>query len=146
MPSAKQIIVGDARISIERELSSGAPPQFDVLAVDAFSGDAPPVHLLTLEAFRVYMRSLVPSGILAVHITNTYVDLRPVVLAAAAELRLSSAFVHDEGDGQTTLYSDWILLSRRDILPVADLSHRTTSGTHAVLWTDDYSNLLHVLR
>jgi len=142
----KEIIVGDARLSMEREIASGKPQQFDILALDAFSGDAPPVHLLTIEAFRLYVQELAPNGILAVNITNTYVDLRPVVLAAAARLKLNTVFVHDEGDGRTTLFNDWILLSRRDFPPDISSFAASTGSERPELWTDDYSNLLRVLR
>ena len=136
-PAKKEIVAGDARLAIEREISSGNLSHFDLLALDAFSGDAPPVHLLTTEAFRLYTRELAPNGILAVNITNTYVDLRPVVLAAAAQLSLNAAFVHDEGDGKATLYSDWMLLSRRDIPQIINSSPPTKNDIPRVLWTDD---------
>jgi len=141
-----EIIVGDARLSMEREVSSGNSQQFNVLALDAFSGDAPPVHLLTIEAFRLYMDELAPDGILAVNITNTYVDLRPVVLAAAAKLSVNAVFVHDDGDGRTTLYNDWMLLSRRDVPPKIGPSSSMKGSLPRDLWTDNYSNLLRVLR
>ena len=73
--------MGDARLSLERE----AAQNFDVLAVDAFSSDAIPVHLLTLEAFQLYYRHLKPNGIVAVHVTNRYIDLAPIVALAAAQ-------------------------------------------------------------
>ena len=66
-PAKVDVVLGDARLSLEREPSQ----QFDVLAVDAFSGDAIPVHLLTLETFRLYFRHLRPDGILAVHVSNS---------------------------------------------------------------------------
>jgi hypothetical protein len=145
-PAKKEIVAGDARLAIEREISSGKPSHFDLLVLDAFSGDAPPVHLLTIEAFRLYTRELARNGILAVNITNTYVDLRPVVLAAAAEIKLNATFVHNDGDGGITLYSDWMLLSRRELPSVISTYPQTSSGSLPVLWTDDYSNLLRVLR
>ena len=67
--------MGDARLSLERE----SPENFDVLAVDAFSSDSIPVHLLTLEAMELYFRHLRPDGVLAVHISNRYLDLAPVL-------------------------------------------------------------------
>jgi len=143
-PAQKAMILGDARLSMERELLSGHPPRFDLLAVDAFSGDAPPLHLLTVETFRVYLKDLETNGILAVNVTNTYVDLRPVVLSAAHELGVNAAFVHDDGDGRITLHSDWILLSRRE-LPFRNDSP-PIRYSHALLWTDAYSNLIRVLR
>ena len=74
------VVLGDARLSVGKE----PPGVFDVLAVDAFSGDSIPVHLLTREAFELYFRKLKPSGVLAVHVSNKYLNLQPVVRAAAA--------------------------------------------------------------
>ena len=79
-----EIVVGDARLALEAELARGPPQRFDVLAIDAFSSDAIPAHLLTREAVAVYLAHLDPGGILAVHITNRYVDLAPVVRGIAA--------------------------------------------------------------
>ena len=141
----KAIVLGDARLSIERELASGGSQNFDLLALDAFSGDAPPVHLLTIEAFRTYMKAMARGGILAVNITNTYVDLRPVVVAAATELESTATLVHDDGDGKATLYSDWMLVTKHQS-PISSDSKWVTGGRRVNLWTDDYSNLLRVLR
>ena len=80
--AATEVVAGDGRLALERE-----PPQnFDVLILDAFSGDSIPVHLLTRQAFEVYFRHLRPGGIVAVHVTNRYLDLAPVVDALAAAL------------------------------------------------------------
>ncbi len=80
-PAHVDIVLGDARLSLAREPSQ----QFDILVIDAFSGDAIPVHLLTREAFRIYWRHLKPDGVLAVHISNRYLNLAPVVMLAAKE-------------------------------------------------------------
>src|SRR5690606_33296318 len=69
------VILGDARISMERELSEGTSQDFDTLFVDAFSGDSIPIHLLTREAFALYFEHLKPDGVLAIHITNIHLDL-----------------------------------------------------------------------
>src|SRR5262249_16337967 len=91
-PAHIQIVTGDSRLSLEREGDRDDFQDFDVLVLDAFSGDSVPVHLLTREAFAVYLRHLQkPAGILALHITNTYLDLRPVVIAAAEHYGLHSA-------------------------------------------------------
>ncbi|MBW1861183.1 MAG: fused MFS/spermidine synthase [Deltaproteobacteria bacterium] len=76
------VVIGDARISMEREESQ----QFDILALDAFSGDASPVHLLTKEAFSIYMRHMREGGIIAVHITNRYIDFKPLIWKLADPL------------------------------------------------------------
>ena len=80
-----EIILGDARLSLENELKQGINRRFDLLSVDAFSGDAIPVHLLTREAYKIYWQHLLPNGVLAVHVSNRYLSLAPGVALAAAE-------------------------------------------------------------
>lgn len=137
-----RIVPGDARVSLEREAAQGGQQDFDLLVLDAFSGDSVPVHLLTREAFAVYLRRLSrPAGILAIHITNTYLDLRPVVLAAARHYGLNAVWIHAAGDRRVSADSDWMLLSYGKLPPSGDLS-----SVRAVnLWTDEYSNLLQIL-
>ena len=102
------VVMGDARLSLERE----EPQQFDVLAVDAFSGDSIPVHLLTVEAFREYFRHVKPDGIVAVHISNKYLELGPVVTRAAEELKKTAVAITNPEDNASGVYaSDWIMLS-----------------------------------
>jgi len=143
-PSRIQIVPGDARLSLEREADRDDLQDFDVLVLDAFSGDAVPVHLLTREAFAVYVRHLhKATGILAIHITNTYLDLRPVAIAAAEHYGLHSVWIRASGDGRISSDSDWMLLSY-GALPK---SSGDISAIRSVrLWTDDYSNLLQILR
>ena len=143
------IVIGDARLSLEKEQSQGGPEKLDLLAIDAFSGDAPPVHVFTEEAFRIYMNRIKPDGIIAAHITNTYLDLRPVVQGIAERLRVNYAFVHSDGDGKITSYSDWVLLSKRPVLSGNFTSENQSQQQRAratTSWTDDYSNLFQVLR
>jgi len=143
-----EVIPGDARLSMERELDRGEPQKFDVLAIDAFSGDAIPVHLLTEEAFQVYLKHLSgPQAIIAIHITNTYLDLRPVVLKLANRFGLRSAWINSNGNGETVSTSSWMLLSQSNAL-VAGMAG-TLDGIRlpeSRLWTDDYSNLFQALR
>src|SRR4029077_13054502 len=82
-PARLDVIPGDARLSMESELNGGQPQDFNLLAIDAFSGDAIPVHLLTEEAFQIYLKEMYSDGIIAVHITNTYFDLQPVLKRVA---------------------------------------------------------------
>jgi hypothetical protein len=150
-PARIEVIPGDGRLSLERELEQHEQNDLDVLIIDAFSGDAVPVHLLTLEAFEIYFKRLKkPSGILCVHITNTYLDLKPVVFSAARSLGLRAAYVHSDGDGRITLGSDWILLSAEDNFPEVDPTAARTDrdGTHVRTirpWTDDFSNLIQIV-
>ena len=103
--------VGDGRLLLQQ----GVAPPLDVLAVDAFSGDSIPVHLLTREAVELYLQRIKPGGVIALHVSNRYLDLRPVVARIAADLALEVAYVDDEigaHDGPEKSSSDWILLAR----------------------------------
>jgi hypothetical protein len=139
-----QVVVGDARLSLEREARQGMLQRFDVLAVDAFSGDAIPVHLLTREAMEVYLRHLRgPDSVVAFHISNRYLDLAPVVVGLAEFYQLHSTLLWDGT-------SRWILLARNPaILQLPNLAEKSRPvrlAKHPLLWTDDYSNLFQVLR
>jgi hypothetical protein len=148
-----QVVLGDARLSLERE-----PPQhFDLIALDAFSSDSIPVHLLTRESFQVYGRHLNTNGIIAVHISNHYLDLEPVVRNLARHFNYSVAVVdYDETDSEWWLYgSTWMLLSQNaSVLQApaildANEVHATTAGatlTHVPLWTDDFTSLFQILK
>lgn len=143
-----EVMPGDARLSMERELDRGEPQKFDVLAIDAFSGDAIPVHLLTEEAFQVYLKHLSgPQAIIAIHITNTYLDLRPVVLRLADRFGLRSAWISSGSEGDGVSASSWMLLSQSN--PLVARAAGTLNGVRppeSWLWTDDYSNLFQVLK
>jgi SAM-dependent methyltransferase len=143
-PGKVEVVLGDARLSLERE-----PPQrFDVLAIDAFTGDAIPVHLLTVEAVGEYLRHMRPGGVIAFHVSNRFLDLKPVLLAIAEHHHLEYAYIHEKAEDRTT--SDWVLLTRdRTFL----LQPRIVEATEPVapepgwrLWTDDFNNLLQVFR
>ncbi len=140
------IVLGDARLSLEREPSQ----QFDVLAVDAFSSDSIPVHLLTLEAFRLYFRHLRPGGILAVHVSNSHLQLEPVVERLATTLKKHALFVDTE-DGPYEVYgASWVLLTDSPTLFAQPAFQRAGIPLMAKkglrTWTDDYSNLFQILR
>lgn len=141
-----EIIPGDARLSMERE----APRGFDVLLVDAFSGDAIPVHLLTREAFALYFRHLQPQGVLAVHVSNRYLDLPPVVEAAARDLGARAAKVTSSDDPANAIsQATWMLVDRPNAADgAAGTTETATSEEERVVrtWTDDYSNLIEILK
>jgi hypothetical protein len=143
-PAKTDIVAGDGRLSVERELQEGSSEHFDLLALDAFSGDAIPVHLLTKEAFQLYLDQVEPDGIIAAHVTNTYLDLRPVLLGVAQELHLNYVFIHSNGDGRVTMYNDWVLLSKGSVL--RPLGGEATGHATGRLWTDEHSNLFQALR
>jgi hypothetical protein len=140
------VVDGDARLALERE----APQEFDVLALDAFSGDSIPMHLLTLEAFELYLRHLRdPGGALAVHISNRHLDLAPVVQAAADRYDLETTVVASGTDAaHGTHDARWLLLRRRGAggspLPGKPLALAPPSTP--IVWTDDHSSLWSVLK
>lgn len=139
-------VPGDARLALERE-----PPQrFDVLAVDAFSGDAVPIHLLTREAMAVYWRHLQPGGIVAFHVTNRFLSLAPVVERVAGAAGLHAVLIHDEAEHSLLRRTDWVLVARdRSVLDVPAIREATSPiapmpGLRP--WTDDFNNLFGVLK
>ena len=150
-PAQTQIVLGDARISLEQELAAGQPQHFDLLVLDTFNSDSIPVHLVTHEAFAVYLQHLNPDGVIALHISNNYLDLRPVIWKLADEFDLGSAVIEDPGDGVRASLSIWMLVTRnRAFLNQPIIANRTAPRPMNIanfrLWTDDYSNLLQILR
>jgi SAM-dependent methyltransferase len=107
-----QVVAGDARLSLENELSTPGPQDFDVLVLDAFSGDAVPLHLLTREAFEVYLQHLAPDGVLAVNVSNRYFDLSLQVYRLAEAFGLQAMKIEDRGDALQSYDSIWMLLAR----------------------------------
>ena len=145
------IVVGDARLMLGREPANSA----DVLVVDAFSSDSVPMHLLTLEAFALYRRHLAANGLLLVHISNRYLDLRPVVAAAAAHGWTARARVYRPEEAERTQHatgSEWVMLSPApstiaavEAKSGADRWEALAAPTRAA-WTDDYASILPLIR
>lgn len=142
------IIMGDARLSMERE----QPQKFDVLALDAFSSDAIPVHLLTKEAVQIYQKHLAPDGVLAVHISNRYLNLEPVVANLAKEFGYATVTVEDSNTAEEWwIYtSTWVLLSKNKpvieaIASVSTPEAKEQSHKPVPLWTDDYASLIPIM-
>jgi len=147
------IVMGDARLSMERELERGDPQRFDLLALDAFNSDAIPVHLLTREAFATYLKHMKPDGIIAVHISNRYFDLQPVVESLAKNFDLQSIVISDDNEESWWIYdTTWVLVARKgrfqqtpSLLEAANSADKR-SNTPPPLWTDDYTSLFRILR
>lgn len=150
-PAAVEIVLGDGRISMERELEQSGSREYDVLVIDAFSSDAIPVHLLTREALELYWLHLKPAGVLALHLTNNYVDLMPVAATLGAALRKEVLYMATpRGDGVTST-SDWVLIAGdsgrfADRLAQGSEASDLTLTPPGRIWTDDYSDLLGTLR
>ena len=146
-PATINIVMGDARLSLERQ----EPQHYDIIAVDAFSGDSIPTHLLTTEAFQLYFRHINPGGILAVHISNRYLDLEPVVQGAAAAVGKACMTIENDDDEQTGQFSaTWVLVS--DLPTLLQNNDIKTAGKILVNaanerpWTDNYSSIFPLLK
>ena len=149
-PCQHEVTMGDARLSLERQLADGQPQNFDVLAVDAFSSDSIPVHLLTEQAMELYFQHLRPDGILAVHISNRYLDLQPVVAGETAATGHVARLVDTEDDDDAGVFgATWILVAapQPGFDPeILNQSAEIASRKKVRLWTDDYSNLFQILK
>jgi hypothetical protein len=147
-----EIVVGDARLSMEDEVRRKVAQPFDLLVLDAFSSDAIPVHLLTREAMAIYLQHLRPGGVIAVHISNRYLRLRPVVEGLAAHYGLASVAVTDEPpDSDWWSYAtNWVLLSKDPAALAAagvrDVTEAMDESEKHVDWTDDHASLFGILK
>jgi hypothetical protein len=146
-PARVEVVAGDARLALDAELLRDGPQGFDVLAVDAFSSDSIPIHLLTREAVALYLAHLAPNGVLAIHVSNRYLDLVPIVWRIAQHFELTAAVIDADGD-RDSWHSTWVLLAR----DAATLQAPEIAGAAvteiprpAALWRDDYSNLFQAL-
>jgi hypothetical protein len=164
------VVLGDARLSLERDAEEGSQ-RFDVLVLDAFSGDAIPTHLLTREAFEIYRKHVdINEGIIAVHISNRYIDLVPVVRGLTEYFKLGSVRIHVDGEGRGAYSSEWICVTNNRVFletyaeddeydgkrmpdfmfftdePNARAAFKTLRGwPRSILWTDAYSNLFDIV-
>ncbi len=145
----QEVVLGDARLSLEAE----SPQHYQLLVLDAFSGDAIPTHLLTREAFEVYRRHLAPGGVIAVHVSNYYLRLAPVVYRLAKECGMKTSRICQrpsaEDEKQRLVHtSEWILVTDDEQLLRAHPSvpeKQPYDDWRVRLWTDDYSNLFQIL-
>lgn len=144
-------VLGDARIELERELEQRRPGRFDVLTVDAFSGDAIPMHLLTREAAEIYWQHLAPGGVLAIHVSSLHLELDPVVRALVEQADASAIRISNRADESFgRLAARWWLLSK-DPASLSSARLRAAADPDVLdgpvlPWTDDFSSLLGVLR
>ena len=152
-----EIVLGDGRLMMERQVLEGSAHQFDVLVLDAFTGDAVPVHTLTCEAFEIYLRLLKPQGVIAVNITNRHLDLRPVIQGVAKHFNLKTLTIVSKGtfgiltapEERITAPAQWVLVSADEqFLSQEALQQAAAKGeeTRSFTWTDDFSNLFRVIK
>ncbi len=140
-----EIILGDARLSLEQEKDQ----QYDLLVVDAFSGDSIPAHLLTTQALELYFRHLKPNGILALHISNAHLDLEPVVEKLGTTLGKYAALISSAEDEAEEIYSaDWVLMTSQPLTSpeITRAAGKLRSNPRMRVWTDDYNNLFQILK
>ena len=144
--SKPEVIIGDARLSLEREAGN----QFNVLAVDAFSGDSIPMHLITQEAVRGFMGHVASNGVLAYHVSNRFLNLPPVLAEIADRERLVGVVVEDPAQKDNVLHSSstWVLLARNSdaLKNVGEAGTKLQCTDGAPLWTDDFNNLMSVVK
>lgn len=144
-PARVDVVLGDARLNLEREVSN----QFDALVVDAFSGDAIPVHLITREALRVYRRHLKPDGVIAFHVSNRYLALAPVVQKLAEDQGMHAVLISDAPKAPL-LKTDWVLVSANE-KPFSKPAIADAASMPAIIpglrvWTDDTNDLFKILK
>ena len=146
--------LGDARLTMERELSQGERQNYDALILDAFSSDSIPVHLLTKESMGLYEKHMNPEGVIAIHISNRYLDLEPVVRQLAKETNYPMVVTEcysGEDDGEDWVYAcTWVLLTRNEgILHELEESGYVRSNLSLQedlpLWTDDYASIFRIM-
>jgi SAM-dependent methyltransferase len=147
-----EIALGDARLSLERELAHEGSQKFDVLIVDAFSSDAIPVHLITREALALYRQHMQPNGVIAFHVTNRYLNLLPVVKQLADDAGMHAVLIADDPspDRYWLGSTDYVLVTANAaFMDETWIAKRGTSievPTGQRLWTDDYNNLFSALK
>ncbi len=146
-----EVILGDARIEMERQKAEGKLQKFDILAVDAFSSDSIPMHLLTKQCVELYREHLKPDGLLCIHISNRFLDLSGVVAGIAEALGCECVFIDSEGDAtQGTDRATWAIVTTNEaFLKTPEVAGATLSSDEhngpKVIWTDDYGSLWQVL-
>lgn len=151
-PAKIDVVMGDARLVMEREVAENQGQKFDFLALDAFSSDAIPVHLLTKEAFELYLKQITENGVIAVHVSNRYLNLRPVVEKLAENFGMHATVIYDDDSPEWWLYATtWILVTKNKAYleqpAIADRAEEPAKTKRpAPLWTDDYASLYSILK
>jgi hypothetical protein len=145
-----ELVLGDARLSMERELEEGRPQQYDLLIVDAFSGDSIPTHLINREATALYLEHMAPGGIIAFHISNRHIDLEPITAQLAETFGLDGVKIVGGSQDWEGSHATWVLLSPDPAVlsgfGFTSVRQELEGDPEVRLWTDDYSNLFQVLR
>jgi len=147
-----EVVLGDGRLSLERECALKSQPKYDVLTVDAFSGDAVPVHLLTRECFKIYADRLAEDGILAFHVSSRFLDLTPLVGTLCAELGMRTFWKDTPAaNPEGTRRAFWVLATKNvaflaKLKSAPGFTEFAGDTRRSVVWTDDHINLFTIFR
>ena len=149
-----ELVLGDGRVSLKRQLEDSGSKQFDTLVIDAFSGDSIPQHLLTQEALSLYFKHLKQDGVLAIHISNSHLDLTHLVRGLAKALDKNIVYVETDADKENEHNVQWVLLTNNQVFlkDVRVKAYRSNWPTESIgeksdiVWTDEHSDLLSVLK
>lgn len=150
------VILGDARIELTARQAKHKN-SYDLIVVDAFSSDAIPVHLITEEALSLYIDLLEEDGVLAFHISNSYLDLRPILANLSQTLNLHGLYLHTPSSKHHPYAADWVLLSKQELGSLNEQAFRESGQglsqfvlknekNNAIIWTDRFSSLLPILK
>ena len=145
------LLLGDARVSLTQETVGEARPLFDLLVVDAFSGDSIPQHLLTQEAIALYLKNMSDYGVIVIHVSNSHLNLLPLMRGLAADQQMAIRYFHTSAEQAHEHDTQWVWLSRNeqlmsDVLVRAYQSDWPDDEANKVLWTDAHSSLMSVLK
>jgi len=143
------VVLGDGRVALQKELDNGNVNNFDVLVIDAFSGDSVPAHLLTVEAFTLYFKHLKAEGIIAIHVSNSHLDLTALVKGLAKNAGYSALYFKTKATDKEVTQTEWIIATNNQLFIKNNKVKRLQSqwpSTNELVWTDNYSNLLSVLK
>ncbi len=145
-----EVVLGDARLSMERERARGEARRYDVIAIDAFSSDSIPVHLITRESLALYRALLKPDGVIAFHVSNRFLKLAPVVDGLARDAGMRAVNVVDDPTDARWSDSEWVLVTTNESFlqerAVAKVSGKIDDIPGLPLWTDQFNNLYKILK
>lgn len=148
-PAKTDIVLGDGRVSLQRLANQGKLQAYDAIVVDAFSGDSIPQHLLTKEAIALYLSHLHDDGILMFHISNSHLDIKPIMSALSGEFALQARYFYTKAKNINEHDTEWVWLTNNERALNGGLSKiygRPLRTEQRVLWTDQYSNLFSILK
>jgi len=143
------VVIGDGRVTLQKLLDKGQVNNFDVLVIDAFSGDAVPAHLVTTQAFGLYFQHMKTDGILAIHVSNSHLDLTSLVKGLAKHSAYSALYFKTKATKQEVTQTEWVIVTNNQAFMHNTKVKRLMSewpNNNELVWTDNYSNLLSVLK